>query len=924
MKSKRWKTAVLIAWLFALALSLLTPAVSRADGAVTVAEAIARNSGTATVEGYIVGVVQSGSGASVTYSLSAPFTVETNIALADRPNETDRNKILPVQLPPGAIREALNLKAHPENVGKKVRITGSLAAYFAVPGLKAPTAYSWVESATSRVEPVTAAPGPGAVPEGTFIRLVTATEGATIYYTVDGSEPTTSSFVYREPIPAEAMTIKAFAVKEGMEPSVVSVFTYSVLTQAVRIHDIQGVGHRSPWDGKQVTGVEGIVTYVPDSNHLYMQDPKPDNDERTSEGIFVYKPSHGAKPGDMVLIDGTVTEWLMEGYAEKADTDLTVTEIDASKGSLRIVQSGQPLPAPVVIGRDRALPTEVIDNDGFSEFDPNEDGIDFFESLEGMLVQIEEPKVIGPQKYGQIPVVPQSIPVDTRAGGLRLSENDANPERILLYVQDRTFVAKTGDSFAGPVTGVMSYRYGNYNVLVDRERLPRLLEGAVSPETTDIVPDPDQLTIASYNIENFSARSSDEKANQLADDLVYRLKSPDIIGLMEVQDNDGETDSGATNADQTMARLIQKVKERGGPDYVYIDVAPQNNQDGGAPGGNIRVGFLYNRDRVSLVDGRQGAATEAVAFTDGRLTLNPGRIDPNNPVFQGTRKPLAAQFEFRGQTVIIIANHFNSKNGDAPLFGKIQPPVRPSEAKRVQIAEVVHRFVQDVLEKQPNANVVVLGDLNDFEFSAAVKTLKGSELVNMMESVPADDRYSYIYEGNSQLLDHILVSKRLASSTKADIVHINAPFMEGKRASDHDPVLIQTSLSSKEETTPQQPWTRLANVSLNRLVVQTVHAFLSVEGMSSIRDGIWLQHNAVLRGEGLRHTKVVICPVAPGAVVDFQGAVVKEVVIANRHVKEIRGAEYVQTWNIADGVDLSTIVIKRSNGEPIHPTTVRP
>ena len=192
------------------------------------------------------------------------------------------------------------------------------------------------------------------------------------------------------------------------------------------------------------------------------------------------------------------------------------------------------------------------------------------------------------------------------------------------------------------------------------------------------------------------------------------MKTPDIIGLTEVQDNDGAIDSGTTDASESAKVLIEKIKSLGGPNYIYTDIAPEDKTDGGAPGGNIRVGFLYNPERVTLSEGQKGTATQAVGFENGQLTLNPGRIDPTNPAFDDSRKPLAAQFEFNGESVIVVANHFNSKGGDLPLFGKVQPPVLNSEVQRMQIATVVNGFVKDIQAKDPNANVVLLGDFNDF------------------------------------------------------------------------------------------------------------------------------------------------------------------------------------------------------------------
>lgn len=109
------------------------------NGPRTVAQAIAYNVGTVPVTGYIVGTVRSGG-----FSLEPPFTVTTNIAIADSPDEKDFARILGVQLPQGGIRDALNLVDNPDNLGLKVEITGELAAYYSMPGLRSPTSYRFV------------------------------------------------------------------------------------------------------------------------------------------------------------------------------------------------------------------------------------------------------------------------------------------------------------------------------------------------------------------------------------------------------------------------------------------------------------------------------------------------------------------------------------------------------------------------------------------------------------------------------------------------------------------------------------------------------------------------------------------------------------------------------------------------------------
>jgi uncharacterized protein len=790
-----------------MVISLILPMqqASAAD-VLTVSDAI-NNQGQKdqTVEGFIVGTVKgTASGTNISYQHEGPFTAYTNLAIADSPNETDKNKIIPVQLPNTAIRAELNLKDHPENLGKIIQIRGDLEAYFAVPGLKNADEFIFVDGTPPepQAEKVKSSVEGQVVSKGTQVTLSTATPDAAIYYTVDGSNPTADSTLYTAPITInEDVTIKAIAIKEGLKNSSIAEFKYQVALSGLRIHDIQGTGHDSPVANKVVEGVEGIVTKVVDVNNFYMQDLNPDTNPNTSEGILVYKKGHGTSEGNVVSVNGQVKEWVLEGYSDKLKTDLAMTEINADNGSISVLEEHHVLPSTLVIGMfGLQPPTKIIDNDQFAEFDPQEDGIDFYESLEGMLVEINNPAVIAPQKYGELVVLPDRGEYSrlNSAGGLNITEFDYNPERIFVDMGDEDFVAKSGDYFEGAITGVVSYGFSNYKVLTDVEDLPPFVEGNTEREITRIHEKHKELTIASFNVENFSANekgTSDEKVSRIAGSIVNNLKSPDIVGLVEMQDGNGSTNDGTTDAKESADRLIAEIAAQGGPEYVYTDIAPENNQDGGQPGGNIRVGFIYNPDRVSLAEGTKGTATEAVDYENGKLTLNPGRIDPMNPAFEDSRKPVAAQFEFNGENVIVVANHFNSKGGDQPLFGKNQPPVLGSEVQRLAIAEIVNGFVKDVKKEDQNAKVVLLGDFNDFEFTDSLEILKGNELTNMIEKVPFNERFTYSYQGNAQVLDHILVTNNMAKKTKVDIVHINSQFMEEHgRASDHDPVLIQVKL----------------------------------------------------------------------------------------------------------------------------------
>ena len=675
-----------------------------------------------------------------------------------------------------------------------------------------------IEDATI-VQPVVASAEEGYIAKGTVVTLTSTTPGATIYYTTDGTEPTTASNVYSEAIVIdENMTLKAMAIKEGLTDSAVSTFEYTVFDpeQGMQIHHLQGAGHQSPVLNEKVADIEGIVTYeykIGSGNYFHMQTPdeRKDNDPNTSEGIVVYTGNRDAnvEVGDLVSVDGTVNEYHIDGYYDtKSATDLPVTQINARDdqgGIVTVEASDQPLPEPVVI--DDNLPTEVIDNDGFTEFDPEEDAIDFWESIEGMLVEVGNVKAVAPQEHGDLITVLEDRETDTIHGGVLLTENDANADRIQFKLFDnrdaREFEVATGDSFNGPITGVVNYGFQNYKIYADYESMKeKHVEGNAKPEQTTIEFDKQKLTIASYNLENFSnnrSETSDDKAQKLARAFAKDMQNPDIIGVTEVQDNNGAK-AGDSAANESYERLIAEIEKAGGVKYEYVNIDPVNNADGGAPNANIRVGFLYNPDRVKLTKGMpHGDATTAVGYEKGKLTLNPGRIDPTNEAFKNSRKPLAAQFNFRGEDVVVIVNHWNSKTGDTPLFGSTQPPVYGSEVQRHKIANVVNDFIEEIVSENPGANIVSVGDFNDFQFSETLKIHEGEHMTNMINTVDKADRYTYLFQGNSQVLDHILVSNHLADRTKTDILHINADFTDmAGRASDHDPVLVQIDVKDKK------------------------------------------------------------------------------------------------------------------------------
>ncbi len=153
------------------------------------------------------------------------------------------------------------------------------------------------------------------------------------------------------------------------------------------------------------------------------------------------------------------------------------------------------------------------------------------------------------------------------------------------------------------------------------------------------------------------------------------------------------------------------------------------------------------------------------------------------------------QFTFNGNTIFVVGNHFNSKGGDQPLYGRYQPPTLSSETQRSQQAAVVKTFVQSLLAVNASTNVIVLGDLNDFDFSNPVNTLESGGLTNLTEQLSQNERYTYNYQGNAQALDHILVSSNLVSKLDGvDVVHINSEFSD--QDSDHDPAIARFTFTT--------------------------------------------------------------------------------------------------------------------------------
>lgn len=684
-----------------------------------------------------------------------------------------------------------------------------------------------------------------------FVGLERAGGGVLVYDVTDPTAPVFQQYVRDDAdIAPEGLTFisaedspngRNLLVVTNEESETAAVYEF---TPEVAIYDIQGEGHISSLEGETVT-TTGIVTAVA-FNGFYLQDAEGDGNDNTSDGLFVFT---GGSPtvsvGDETKVTGDVSEFIPGGAGTG---NLSITQL-GNVSETTVLSSGNDLPEAVVIGQSGRLPsnTVVISDDELpvnlqdeaGEFDPENDAIDFYESLEGQRVTIEDAVAVSPTRvFNSFSAEAFTLPnrgatsdetLNSR-GGINLDSGpdntgDQNPERVQIQFdptisgQSTPPALNVGDQL-GDVTGVVGYSFGNFEVNVTGP-VEVVTPGGLEQEVTDLAGEGNQLTVASYNVLNLTSTTAvedgetdpdAEQRSRLADQIVNNLSSPDIIALQEIQDSDGVNGGDnllVSDATQTLQDLVDAIAAAGGPTYEFFDVyaggdaAEFTELQGGVPSGNIRNAFLYNPERVALdsVD-----ALTPTALTDA------GVSDPD--AFAGSRVPLVGTFTFNGETVTVVNNHFSSRFGSTPVFGGPQPFVQAGEAEREAQAQALNDYTDALLADNPEAKVIVTGDLNTFQFTddlAEILPGTGDEqvLTNLVSQVEGD-AYTFIFDGNSQVLDHTFVTDSLLTDAQFDIVHVNNDFTrdddgdqftETLVASDHEPLVGQFTVGEPVEST---------------------------------------------------------------------------------------------------------------------------
>ncbi|QRW14983.1 endonuclease/exonuclease/phosphatase family protein [Ceratobasidium sp. AG-Ba] len=615
----------------------------------------------------------------------------------------------------------------------------------------------------------------------------------------------------------------------------------TVAAQVISIASINGPGFGSAYTG-QTVAVQGLVTAKGPSG-FWLADVGNATTTQSS-GIYVFTTSATmrgqVKVGDVVSL-GSARVAL---YRATADADNIYLKELTSPANITVISSGNPV-VPIVIGADRPGPPtqQYTSLDGGNVFGvpnnqsqistadlairPAEYGLDYWQSLVGMLVTVRSPVALGfpVNSFGDFWTHGDwKVTGKNKRGGLTITiddsgKADANPEAIAIgSALDGTSPPPMAANSTGlrlgstltDITGILTYAFDTYRILPLTS--PKVLTAPdYNPEPTNLISNSTAdsencslLTVGDYNVENLDPK--DAHLPVIAMHIAKYLKSPDVMWLQEIQDENGATNDGTTSAKGTLDALVAAIQnasvaDGGAPvSYSWAQVDPTDGTSGGEPGGNIRPAFLYRPEVLELINFNQAGANDSAVVSgvgsNATLNFNPAPISPLDPAFVASRKPLVAHFRIRATnaTLWAIDVHQSSKGGSSPLHGDWRSPVNGAINARIAQAKVTSAFIKSVLDADPKAHVMIAGDFNEFLAAPAAFEPYVSVGMQDLDVVVGHDpveRYTYTYDMNNQQLDHALVSPAIWNKTGGaewEHIHVNTwRETTALRASDHDP-----------------------------------------------------------------------------------------------------------------------------------------
>ena len=596
--------------------------------------------------------------------------------------------------------------------------------------------------------------------------------------------------------------------------------TFPVLTA---IHAIQGSTRFSPLAGQRLT-TTGLVT-ARKSNGFFIQTPDADSDPNTSEGIFVFTsstPPSAATVGNLIQVTANVQDFVptSDPYSP------AVTELSGSPATL-VLSTGNSLPTPITLTS--------------ANYDPN-GGIDQLVKYEGMRVRIDDTLTTTSPSgesqdeasatsttFGSFYAVFPGVARPFREPGIERPEPnppafstgpniptyDANPERVRIDAGGLTGTDKldvtTGAAVSG-IVGVLDFTFRSYSIYLTQSAT--LVHDGITAALPVRVPQSYEFTVSSANMERFFDTVQDpqkepvltstafaNRLNKASLEIRDVLHMPDVIGVEEVEHQ------------STLQALADKINADevalGHPNPMYVAYLEEGNDVGG-----IDSGFLVKTSRVHVTSVTQYNKNETYIDPNTGLPF----IENGKTALLNDRPPLVLVGEIHSVVgpdypVIVIVNHLRSLSG---LTGT--DAWRISNKRRAQ-AESLARLIQGYQSADPSAHVISIGDYNAYQFNDgyvdSLGTIKGTptpadqvelaspdlvdpDLIDLVDSAPAGQRYSFSFDGNAQELDHVLITQNLTPRVvELQYARNNADFgatyrnnpNRPERISDHDPIV---------------------------------------------------------------------------------------------------------------------------------------
>lgn len=614
------------------------------------------------------------------------------------------------------------------------------------------------------------------------------------------------------------------------------------------ISQVQGEGNRSPVVDQSVR-LTGVVT-ARTKTGFFIQTPddKVDNNKNTSEGIFVFtrtEPPVEADNGNIVSVTGTVEEF-------RRETDifaLTITELSMRKDGdqIKIVSTGNPLPKPISITAGDFM-SNTADN---------------LEKYEGMRVRFDEVMVSSPTG-GRVDVktfssisdaaffaVLKPVPRPFRQPGrdvrelLSAADKEAfrkeRPKALFFDGNPAIFRVDCDEQIPAPtqkiapktcdvqamaevkdLVGVLHYSFGRYTLLAD---LDNNATAGVSTRSNALpLPTARQIVVVGMNLENYFDDQDDpairedvatpeafaRRLNKLSLAIREFMRSPDVIGVVEAE--------SLPALRRLAAKLNADTIAAGKPDPKYEAFLIDGND-----GRGIDNGFLVKTSRAKVLETKQ--------FGKDDKYKNPDTGEDN---FLNDRPPLMIRVAFddekTGQPfeLTLVANHLKS------FLGYSDPKQMASvRLKKKLQAEFLARLVQARQTANRKERIIFLGDFNAFQFNDGIMDQIGTivgkpatkdevilpsddlvdpDMINLVGAIAVAQRYSYIFDGNAQVLDHMIISETLRKHTTGfGFVRLNADFPETfrndgnrpERFSDHDPAVAFFTMDDMTAGRPQ-------------------------------------------------------------------------------------------------------------------------